>query len=65
MLQNMDVWQWLLLAVAALVAVTSLVRLMRARRDGVAREIRQQAAAERAKRQREAAEKKRRSSQAA
>jgi hypothetical protein len=60
MLRNMDVWQWVLLAVAAFVAVTSLVRLMRARSDTVAREFRQQAAAERAKKAQEESEKKRR-----
>ncbi len=65
MRQNMDVWQWLLWGVAAFVAVSSLVRLMQARRNSVANEFRQQAAAERAKRQREEAEKKRRGGQAA
>jgi len=60
MLRNMDVWQWLLLGMAAFVAVTSLVRLMRARRDSVAQEFRQRAAAERTKRAQEEADKKRR-----
>jgi hypothetical protein len=65
MLRNMDVWQALLLFVAAYVAVNALVRLLRARRDAVAAEFRQNAADERARRAREEAEKKRKPGQAA
>jgi hypothetical protein len=65
MLLDMDVWQALLLFVAAYVAVNSLVKLMRAQRDTLKNEFRQQAAEERAKRQRDEAEKKRRGGQAA
>lgn len=61
----MDVWQGVLLFVAALVAVTSLVRLMRARRDALKNEFRQQAAEERAKRLKDEADKKRRTEKAA
>lgn len=60
MLRDMDVWQWALLGVAAFIAVTSLVRLMRAKHDSVTREFRRQAAAERAKRAQEEADSKRR-----
>lgn len=61
----MDVWQWLLLALAAFVAVTSLVRLMRARRDSLAKDFRQKAARERDKRLRDETEKNRQGEQAA
>jgi hypothetical protein len=43
---NMDVWSWVLLSVGAFVAVTSLVRLMRRRRDEVLAELTGQAKAE-------------------
>lgn len=65
MMQSMDVWQGLLLFVAAFVAAFSLVRLMRSRRDVLKNEFRQQATEERAKRLREETDKKRRGSQAA
>jgi len=64
-MRDMDVWQGVLLLVAAFVAVVSLVRLMRARRDALKNEFRQQAADERSKRLREEADKKRRAGQAA
>jgi hypothetical protein len=40
---NMDVWNWVLLGVGAFVAVTSLVGLMRRRRDEVLSELTAQA----------------------
>ncbi|QDU87183.1 hypothetical protein Pla175_05390 [Pirellulimonas nuda] len=40
---------WVLLAIAALVAITSLVRLMRARRDHLIADVRQQLADEQAR----------------
>ncbi len=64
-MRDMDVWQGVLLLVAAFVAAVSLVRLMRARRDALKNEFRQQAADERSKRLREEADKKRRAGQAA
>jgi hypothetical protein len=55
---NMDVWDWLLLGAAGYVAVTSLVIIMRRRRDEVLAELTAQAHAERErKRQAEAEEK--------
>lgn len=36
---NMDVWSWVLLSIGALVAVTSLVGLMRRKRDEVLAEL--------------------------
>jgi uncharacterized membrane protein len=36
---NMDVWDWVLLAVGAFIAVTALVSLMRRRRDEVLAEL--------------------------
>jgi hypothetical protein len=36
---NMDVWDWVLLAVGAFVAVTTLAGLMRRRRDEVLAEL--------------------------
>ena len=36
---NMDVWDWVLLAVGGYLAITSLVRLMRRRRDEVLAEL--------------------------
>jgi hypothetical protein len=47
---NLDNWDWLILAAAAFVAVTSLVRLMLARRDELVREVKNQIAAPRARR---------------
>jgi hypothetical protein len=46
---NMDVWSWVLLSVGAFVAVTSLVHLMRRRRDEVLAELTAQAKAEQQK----------------
>jgi len=40
---NMDVWSWVLLAVGGFIAVTSLVHLMRRRRDEVLAELTAQA----------------------
>jgi len=40
---NMDVWSWVLLLVGTFVAVTGLVRLMRARRDELFAELTAQA----------------------
>ena len=40
---NMDVWSWVLLAIGAFVAVTSLVRLMRRKRDEVLAQLTAQA----------------------
>jgi hypothetical protein len=40
---NMDVWSWGLLAVGAFVAVSTLVSLMRGRRDGLLAELTAQA----------------------
>ena len=57
---NMDVWDWVLLACGAYVAVTVLVRLMRRRRDQVLAELEAQAHAElERKRQAEREEKRR------
>lgn len=64
-MRDMDVWQGVMLLVAAFVAAASLVRLMRARREVLKNEFRQQAADERSKRLREEADKKRRAGQAA
>jgi hypothetical protein len=36
---NMDVWSWVLLAIGVFVAVSSLVRLMRNRRDQLLGEL--------------------------
>ncbi len=47
---GMDGWDALLFSAAAFVAVTSLVRLMRARRDELIDEIKTQIAAERDRR---------------
>ena len=44
---NMDVWDWVLLGVGSYIAVTSLVRLMRRRRDEVLADLSAQAHAER------------------
>ena len=44
---NMDVWDWILLMGAAYVALTSLVILMRRRRDEVLAELDAQAQLER------------------
>jgi hypothetical protein len=55
---NMDVWDWVLFGAAAYVAITSLVIIMRRRRDEVLAELTAQAHAERErKRQAEAEEK--------
>lgn len=43
---NMDVWTWLLAAVGGFVAVTTLVRLMRRRRDQLFAELTAEAQAE-------------------
>jgi len=40
---NIDVWSWGLLAVGAFVAVSTLVSLMRGRRDGLLAELTAQA----------------------
>jgi hypothetical protein len=40
---NMDVWSWVLLAIGAFVAVTSLVGLMRRKRDEVLAQLTAQA----------------------
>jgi len=40
---NMDVWSWVLLSVGAFVAVTSLVSLIRRKRDAVLAELTAQA----------------------
>jgi hypothetical protein len=40
---NMDVWSWVLLSIGAFVAVTSLVGLMRRKRDQVLAELTTQA----------------------
>jgi len=40
---NMDVWSWVLLSVGAFVAVTSLVRLMRQKRDAMLAQLTAQA----------------------
>jgi hypothetical protein len=50
---NMDVWDWVILAVGVYLAATSLVRLMRRRRDEVLAHLDAQAKAER-ERQRQA-----------
>jgi hypothetical protein len=58
---NMEVWDWVMLALGAYVAVTALVTLMRRRRDEVLAELSAQAEIERArKRQNELAEKRKR-----
>ncbi len=57
---NMDVWDWVLLAVGVYVAVTGLVRLMRRRRDEVLAELDAQAHAERERKHRAQSEEKRR-----
>ena len=44
---NMDVWDWIILAVGAYLAVTVLVRLMRRRRDEVLAQLDGEAKAER------------------
>ncbi len=57
---NMDVWDWVLLAAGGYVAVSTLVRMMRRRRDQVLGELEAQAHAERErKRQAERDEKRR------
>jgi hypothetical protein len=48
-MMELDKWDVAILAVAAFVAVTALVRLMLARRDEVLREIQEQIDATRAK----------------
>ena len=40
---NMDVWSWVLLSVGAFIAVTTLVSLMRRKRDEVLAELTAQA----------------------
>lgn len=45
----MDVWNWVLFAIGGYLAVTTLVRLMRARRDEVLAELTAQAGAARQK----------------
>lgn len=45
----MDAWNWVLLAIGGYLAVTTLVRLMRARRDEVLAELTAQASAARQK----------------
>jgi hypothetical protein len=50
---NMDVWDWVILAMGAYLAVTVLVRLMRRRRDEVLAQLDAEAKAER-ERQRQA-----------
>jgi type VI protein secretion system component VasK len=57
---NMDVWDWVLLAIGGYVAVTLLVRLMRRRRDEVLAELDAQAQAERERKRFEELEEKRR-----
>jgi flagellar biosynthesis/type III secretory pathway M-ring protein FliF/YscJ len=57
---NMDVWDWVLLVIGAYVAVTTLVRLMRRRRDEVLAELDAQAQAERERKRQEELEEKRR-----
>jgi hypothetical protein len=47
---DLDHWDWLILAGAAFVAVTSLVRLMLARRDELMKEVKDQLAASKASR---------------
>lgn len=48
---NMEVWDWVLLGGAAYVAITSLVILMRRRRDEVLAQLDAQAQLERQKQQ--------------
>ena len=50
---NMDAWDVVLLSAAALVAVTTLVRLMTARHRELVDQLRQQWEAERARKQKE------------
>jgi len=40
---KLEVWEWILLAVGAFLAVSSLVRLMQRRRDIILQEVRDQA----------------------
>ena len=47
---DLDHWDWLILAAAAFVAVTSLVRLMLVRRDELVSEVKDQLAASQARR---------------
>ena len=63
---NMEVMDWLLLGCGALIAVNTLVRLMRRRRDEVLAELTAQAQVERERqRQADAREKKRQRKQRA
>jgi hypothetical protein len=62
-MSNMDVWDWVLLAIGAYVALTALVRLMRRRRDEVLRELETQAHAEQERKRHAEVEQKRRDRQ--
>jgi hypothetical protein len=57
---NMDVWDWGLLAIGGYVAVTTLVRMMRRRRDEVLAELDAQTQAERERKRQADLEEKRR-----
>ncbi len=59
LMPNMDVWDWVLMAGAAYIAVTSLVILMLRRRDEVLAELDAQARIERERRRQEAFDKER------
>lgn len=50
-MQNMDVWSWVFLGIGVFVAVTTLVRLMRRRRDDVLAELTAQAREEQHRKQ--------------
>jgi|SoiMethySBSTD1v2_1073268.scaffolds.fasta_scaffold1160765_2 hypothetical protein len=50
---NMDVWDWVMLALGAYVAVTSLVIMMRRRRDEVLAELAKDAEAARERKRQE------------
>jgi len=50
---NMDVWDWVMLALGAYVAITSLVILMRRRRDEVLAEMAKDAEAARERKRQE------------
>ena len=58
---NMDVWDWMLLAGAAYIAVTSLVILMLRRRDEVLAELDAQAQHEKERQRQEGLERQRQS----
>jgi hypothetical protein len=56
----LDAWEWMLLAAGAFLAIVTLTRLMRQRREGILDELRLQAETERRRRKAEGDKGKRR-----